>query len=247
MTDKTTLKRSRLETLAAEYMEREFKRIPRMREFNTGQWIDREYYVRHVVETVLRIRLNNEVDAYALYRVGSEDDVLAAKLAKYLAEEYGHEGMFTRDLERFGFTSEQLEHTDVFPSTAKLMGYLRLAADREGPAPTTVWDWFVEWYSDRYNQIITNKAASTFGKEMVRGSQSHLNFDDSHDHDDLMFSVVNSAVSHYSTPEKAEQYLDQYIAMVGDYFLELYQSTVGATPALEGAMVATSVSTGRQA
>jgi hypothetical protein len=221
------LDRSRLESLAAEFMEKQFQRVTKMRDLHAGEWIDRDYYVRHLVETVLRIRLNNEVDAYALFKVGSADNNLAAKLAKYLAEELGHEGMFIRDLAKFGLSVEELNATSIFPSTAKLMGYLRLAADSRGPAPTTLWDWFVEWYSDRYNQVITNKAADDFGQERVRGSQAHLDFDESHDHDELMFRTVSRAVDIFGTPEEAYADLATFIDLIGDYFAELYESTVG--------------------
>ncbi|MFI0452585.1 iron-containing redox enzyme family protein [Actinomadura sp. 6N118] len=230
------LDRERLQKLAQESVERQFDRVPKMREFHTGEWTDREYFVRHKTETVLRIRLNNEVDSYALFKVGSKDDALAAKLAQYLAEEYGHENMFTRDLVKFGLTLDELNATPVFPSTAKLMGYLRLAADSRGPAPTTVWDWFVEWYSDRYNQIILNKATEEFGKEYTRGSQTHLDFDEDHDHDELMFKTVSLAVEGFGSAEEAYQDLVTYIDLIGDYFAELYEATVGrraeATPEL---------------
>ncbi|GAA2419853.1 iron-containing redox enzyme family protein [Streptomyces mauvecolor] len=225
------LDRARLEALAEELLEKQFQRVPKLRELHKGEWIDRDYYIRHITETVLRIRLNNEVDSYALYKVGSQDDSLAAKLAKYLAEEFGHENMFTRDLEKFGLTIEQLNATPVFPSTAKLMGYLRLEADRSGPAPTTIWDWFVEWYSDRYNPVITEKAATAFGKEYVHGTRAHIAFDESHDHDELMFRTVARAVEKFSSPEQAEVYLTVFIDLIGDYFAELYESTVGAREA----------------
>lgn len=222
------LDREEFSELAASRMDQLFQRVPKMAEFHSGQWIDRDYYVRHVVETVLRIRLNNEVDTYALFKVGSSDDVLAAKLAKYLAEEFGHEGMFTRDLAKFGMTLDEMNAIPVFPSTSKLMGYLRLAADREGPAPTTTWDWFVEWYSDRYNQIITTKAAEVYGADMVHGSQTHINYDDSHDHDDLMWRVVSRAVERWSSPEQAKRHLVNCIDMIGDYFDELWHATVAS-------------------
>ncbi|MFI9826797.1 hypothetical protein ACIHIX_03840 [Streptomyces sp. NPDC051913] len=224
----TKLDRSRLESLAEELMEKQFQRVTKLRELHAGEWTDRDYYIRHITETVLRIRLNNEVDTYALFKVGSKDDSLAAKLAQYLAEEFGHEGMFTRDLNKFGFTSEQLEATDVFPATKQLMGYLRLEADKRGPAPTTVWDWFVEWYSDRYNQIITNKAAEEFGTEFTQGTQTHLDFDESHDHDELMFRTVSQAVEGFGSAEQAYTDLATYIELIGDYFQELYDTTVGA-------------------
>ncbi|MET8758733.1 iron-containing redox enzyme family protein [Lentzea sp. NPDC004782] len=220
------LDRTRLEKLAADLMEEQFQRVPQMREFHAGEWIDRDYYIRHVIETVLRIRLNNEVDTYALFKVGSKDDTLAANLAKYLAEEFGHETMFTRDLKKFGLSAEELETYDVFPTTKQLMGYLRLAADDRGPAPTTVWDWFVEWYSDRYNQIITNKATEVFGKEFTRGKQAHLDFDESHDHDELMFRTVSRAVESFGTAEQAYSDLVTFVNLIGDYFAELYKTTV---------------------
>jgi hypothetical protein len=230
----TKLDRARLESLAAELMEKQFERVPRMREFHTGEWTDRDYYIRHVVETVLRIRLNNEVDTYALFKVGSKNDALAANLAKYLAEEFGHEAMFTRDLKRFGYSADDLAAAEVFPTTKQLMGYLRLAADDRGPAPTTVWDWFVEWYSDRYNQIITNKATEVFGKEFTRGKQAHLDFDESHDHDELMFRTVTRAVESFGTPAQAYSDLTTFVTLIGDYFRELHDSTVGARPELAG-------------
>ena len=221
------LDRARLQTLAAELMEKQFARVPKMRELHSGEWTDREYYIRHIVETVLRIRLNNEVDTYALYKVGSQDDALAARLAKYLAEEFGHEGMFTRDLAKLGYSIEQLNATPVFPATYKLMGYLRLAADTRGPAPTTVWDWFVEWYSDRYNQVITDRVKEAYGEEFTRGAQAHLDFDESHDHDELMFRTVSRAIERFGTAEQAYADLEIYIDLIGDYFNELYEATVG--------------------
>lgn len=226
------LEKKRFEALAESAMERQFDVVPRMRDLHEGKWIDRDYYVRHLVETVLRIRLNNEVDTYALFKVGSKDDTLAAGLAKYLAEEFGHESMFARDLEKFGVSPAELNRMEVFPATAKLMGYLRICADQEGPAHTSVWNWFVEWYSDRYNQIITSKAAETYGTDNVRGSQAHINFDNAHDHDELMWRVVSRAVEGWSTQEKALERLELYIGMVGDYFSELYAAT--AAPAGTG-------------
>ncbi|WAZ21801.1 iron-containing redox enzyme family protein [Streptomyces cinnabarinus] len=220
------LDRERLESLAVELMERQFARVPRMRELHAGEWIERDYFVRHVVETVLRIRLNNEVDTYALFKVGSKDDALAAHLAQYLAEEFGHEGMFLRDLAKFGVSLEDVNAIPVFSSTAKLMGYLRLAADSRGPAPTTVWDWFVEWYSDRYNQVITDAAGKEFGAEFVRGTQSHLDFDESHDHDELMFRTVSRAVESFGSAEQAYADLETFVDLIGDYFAELHATTV---------------------
>ena len=99
------MSRERMEKIASDGMQQLFANVPKMREFHETVWTDRTYYVRHVIETVLRIRLNNEVDAYGLYKVGYKDHRLAATLARYLSEENNHEGMFLRDLREFGVTS----------------------------------------------------------------------------------------------------------------------------------------------
>ncbi|HEY0165765.1 MAG TPA: iron-containing redox enzyme family protein [Jatrophihabitans sp.] len=221
-----SLQRSDLDNQLTVCLERQFERVPMMREFHSGQWMHREYYVRHLVETVLRIRLNNEVDGYALYRVGSTDDHLAATLAQYLAEEYGHEHMFMRDIKQLGWTQEQVNATKPFFSTELLMGYLYLCVNKEGPAATTVWNYFVEWYSDQFNQVITNNARGQYGEDALRGSQAHLDFDEGHDHDELMWKVVDRAVSRWSTPETALSYAEHFVTLIGDYFMELYESTV---------------------
>jgi hypothetical protein len=220
--------REQLEEVTAAQMELLFERVPGEREFHEGKWIDRQYYQRHLLETILRIRLNNEVDAYGLYKIGYKDNKLAATLARYLAEEYGHEGMFLRDLERFGLSKAEVDAVRVFPSTEKLIGYLYFAINQHGPLPTMVWNWFVEWYSDRYNGVITDHAAEVYGAEMVRGSHAHIAYDESHDHDDLMWSAVERAINGWGDYATAENYLVNFIALIGDYFRELYESTVDA-------------------
>ncbi|MFJ7625098.1 hypothetical protein ACIQZN_01250 [Streptomyces sp. NPDC097595] len=222
------MSRQQLEKLAAEQMEELFRKAPQAREFHAGTWFDREYYERHLIETVLRIRLNNEVDAYGLYKIGSKDHRLAATLAQYLAEENNHEGMFLRDLKRFGIEKEQVDAMRPFRSTDYLMGYLYFAINEQGPLPTAVWNWFVEWYSDQYNPVITRKAAAELGAEMVKGSQAHIEYDESHDHDDLMWSTVERAIRGWGDFASAERLLCNFVDLIRLYFTELYEDTVKA-------------------
>lgn len=227
----TEVNRQRMESLAKDLMEREFDRVPRMRELHEGTWTERDYYVRDLIETILRIRLNNEVSAYALFKVGSSDDTLAAHMAKYLAEEYGHEHFFLHDLNRFGVTLDDVNATSPFPATVKLMGYLRLTADREGPAPVAIWDWYAEWYAENYYAAILKKASTEFGTAFTRGTSKHIDFDEGHAHTDLTFHVLSRAVRTWSTPEAAERHLATLIELVGEYFHEVHEAT---SPELAG-------------
>lgn len=223
----TYMSRERLEKLAAEGMERLFEKVPKAREFHAAEWSDPDYYRRHLVETVLRIRLNNEVDAYGLYKVGYKDHRLAATLARYLSEENNHEGMFLRDLKEFGLSKDDVDATRPLPSTEYLMGYMYFSINQEGPLPTTVWNWFVEWYSDRYNSGITKYAAEVYGLEKVKGSQAHIDYDESHDHDELMWGTVDRAIKGWGSLEDAERHLVNFIDLIGLYFTELYETTAG--------------------
>lgn len=226
--------RARLESVADEKTEELFNHVPKAREFHNGTWINENYYRRHLVETVLRIPLNNEVDAFALYKIGAADNKLAAILAQYLAEEYGHEEMFLRDIERFGLTKSELDTISPFTATDELIGYLYLSIKRDGPLPTMIWNWFVEWYSHRYNRTITQNAEQTWGKDSVKGSMAHIQYDESHDHDDLMWSSVERAVDGWGDPDKAEAYLRNFVDLIGRYFQALYRATV-ADPQKEAA------------
>ncbi len=217
--------RTNLESIAEEKMEELFERVPKAREFHAGHWIEHDYYRRHLVETVLRIRLNNEVDAYALYKIGARDNKLAAVLAQYLAEEYGHEGMFLRDIEHFGLTKSDVDAVAPFLATDELIGYLYLSIKRDGPLPTMIWNWFVEWYSERYNKVITQNAERIWGKEKVKGSMGHIQYDESHNHDDLMWAAVQRAIDDWGTVEKAENYLCEFVDLIARYFDQLHHAT----------------------
>jgi hypothetical protein len=209
-------------------MEKQFDRVPMLRDFHEGTWMDRDFYKRHMIEAVLRIRMCNEADAYALYKASSGDYRLAAKLARYLAEEIGHEGMFVRDLERFGVSLADINATQVFPATLKVMGYIRLETDVRGPAPAVLWDWYLEWYSDRYIPAITEAASREFGAVTTKGATAHLGVDDAQGHDDLMFETTARAVELYGSVDSAYADLEMYFDLGGEYYEQLHAATVGA-------------------
>ena len=211
-----------------EKMEEMFIRVPYTKAFHRGESTDFEYYKRHVVEIILRIKLNNEVDAYSLYKLGYRDNLLSKKLATYLSEEYGHEVFFMNDLIAIGMTEKEVNDTSPFFATKKLIGYLYYAIMQDGAMPTMVWNWLVELYSDTYNMTITNKFGSEFGKDKVQGSLKHLAFDEKHDHLSLMFSTVLATTKNPEDVAKIKMYINNFVELIGEYYQELYDSTMGA-------------------
>lgn len=207
-------------------MNKLFCKVPFTKEFHAGEKTNLDYYIRHVVEIILRIKLNNEVDAYSLYKIGYKDNLLSKKLATYLSEEYGHESFFMADLKAFGLNDESVNSTDPLFSTQKLIGYLYYSIMQDGPMPTMVWNWLVEWYSDTYNMTITQKAAAEFGKDKVIGSLKHLAFDEQHDHLKLMFSTIEATIKNDCDSEKVKTYISNFIHLIGEYYQELYDTTI---------------------
>lgn len=207
-------------------MENLFEKVPFARDFHYGKLTDRSYYVRHLIETILRIRLNNEADAYCLYKIPHIEHKLAMSLAQYLSEELGHENFFKNDLKTFGVSEDELNKTKVFFATEKLIGYLYCCINQDGPLITMVWNWFVEWYSDTYNRTITEKATADLGKKHTQGFSKHIDFDEGHDHIGLMFSTVELAIKNDDDSKRAKLYLTNLISLIGDYFQELFDLTL---------------------
>ncbi|MPW23653.1 conserved hypothetical protein [Paraburkholderia piptadeniae] len=218
--------RIHLEQVAEQAMEQMFATSPETAAFHRGNWIDSEYYRRHLVETVLQNRLNNEVDAFALYKLGYKDNMLAQILAQYLAGKYGRHGLFFRDIERFGLSADHVDCVRPFHSTDRLIHSLYLSIGREGPLSTIVWDWFVEWYSDRYNKLITEAADRALGRVLTNGSPDHIAYDNAHGHADLMQIALELAIDRWGGVEKAEYYLCHFVKLYGEYLNELRAATV---------------------
>jgi hypothetical protein len=211
-----------IENHAEQEMEKLFEKVPFSREFHEGKSTDYSYYKRHLLETIVRIGLNNEVDAYCLYKIGHSDNQLAQKLSTYLAEEYGHDSFFLSDLRRFGLAPEDALSTPPLFSTQLLIGYLYYSINQDGSMPTMVWNWIVEWYSNRYNMKITRKAEEEFGSDKVKGSLGHLQYDQDQNHVELMYSTVERVMKVEKDGERVKQYVTNFISLIGMYFQELH-------------------------
>ncbi|MEX3967726.1 hypothetical protein AB4Y42_36910 [Paraburkholderia sp. EG286B] len=218
--------RVRFEELAQHAMDQILAISPETAAFHRGDWIDSEYYRRHLIETVLRMRLNNEVGAFALYKISGQDNSLAQMLAQHLAQEYGQECHLLHDIERFGLTAASVESIRPFNSTDKLIGYLYLSIVRDGPLPTMLWNWFQGWYSGRYNKVIAHSAARAFGHDQVKGTLSHIEYAESRSLEDSTWIALRLAIGGWGGTGKAEIYLNNFVGMIHEYFEELRVATL---------------------
>ena len=196
-------------------------------DFHNGKWISREYHNRHWTEAVNRIRLNNEVDAYCLYKIATQPDEPAAELVKYLHEEWGHEKLIINDLRESGMDEDDVYATEPFFSTRLLMSYIRSSSEHDGALPNFLWNWLVEWYSDNYNPAVYESAGKALGPDAVAGLLTHQQIDEALDHEQTVGATVVDLVERHGET-KARNYLTRYVDLLVMYFDELAQSCSAA-------------------
>ena len=216
-----------LEPIAMAEMEKLFHRVPFARDFHQGAKTHLAYYRRHLLETVVRMRLDIQTDAYCLYKMRPVDNKLSQLFARYLSEEAGHDNLFLRDVEMFGINKQEALQSKPLDATENLIGYFYYCINHEGPLLTVLWGWFVEWYSDRFNKVIAQRAAAEFGAEKLKGSFAHLVIDGQEDHSNFMLKTLSHAIQSQEDVMRAQRYLRRVIGFLEDYFRELFETTIG--------------------
>jgi hypothetical protein len=201
--------------------------IPFALDFHSGRATDRQYYTRHMVEAILRIRLNNALDAYCISRIASTQPGLGKILSNYLDREFAHDEILLRDLHELGITRQAVDTTRPFLATRLLMDYLHGSVERDGALPDVLWNWFVEWYSARFNLTITERASDEMGPSSVEGALKHLRIDENESHAATMAGAVALVLRTPADLDAAHSYLSAFIFLVGLYFEELYAVTIG--------------------
>ncbi len=213
------------ERIAQQAMSEMFATSPETAAFHRGDWIDGGYYRRHLVETVLRIRLVNVVNAFALYKIGCKDNILAQTLAQYLSERYRQEEKLLREIRSFDLSVDDVERITPFHSTDKLIGYLYLSIGRDGPLPAVVCNWLLEWYVSRYNDVITEAAVRAFGHDPLKDPTGQNQSTHSQKQEDIMWIALHRTIGG-SGCERAEMYLRNFVQFIHEYFEELRVTTL---------------------
>ncbi len=227
--------RERLARQLNDVMEREaetyLSEVPFASHLTDTTPLNRDYYLRHRIETVHRIRQTARIDALALARMLDEDYPAARHWGRYTCEELEHDQLYLSDLATHGFTEEQVLATPLFNATGAMLTYMIEALERWGSLAAVSYSIFVEWNSARYSAAAVEKASQAFSVKNVAGSKTHLGIDEVEDHYEVMVDIA------YTLVEKDEERERALFDMIGDYakffrqyFTELYQSTVEPKP-----------------
>ncbi|HET9392225.1 MAG TPA: hypothetical protein VFO29_01695 [Candidatus Rubrimentiphilum sp.] len=186
--------------------------------------LNEAYYLRHRIETIKRIRLTARLDALALAQFIVMDYEAARTWARYACTELDHDRLFLADLQAHGVTAKMVADTQPFPSTLRMISALEREIETTGPTATIAYSLFVEWNSERYSALVTDKVESQFSRDHVRGSRAHLKIDDGEDHYNMILTLAAGLGRRFGN-EQILQYLREIGAFFRTYFEELYEQT----------------------
>jgi len=188
--------------------------------------LDEEYYLRHRIETIKRIRLTSQTDALALAHMVNEDYEAARLWGKYTVQELNHDLLFMKDLKQHGYTEEMVAAIEPFPSTIAMIDYLKTKIESIGSLPALAYSIFFEWNSERVSAKVVEKAEKKYSKSFVSGSKAHFGIDESQDHYGMMLDIAHRLLAKKGDEKIILTLLKEISAFIGDYFDELYEQTV---------------------
>jgi hypothetical protein len=199
-----------------------------------AQELNEDYYLRHRIETIKRIRMTSRTDALALARMVEEDYEAARWWGHYTAQEMTHDLLYMKDLRQHGLTDEDVAAVQPFSSTVAMLDYLTRNIAEVGSIAAVAYSIFVEWNSERASMTTVEKVEKKYSKSHVSGSKAHVGIDQNEDHYAMMLDVVHRLLALYPDETVLLNLLMDIAGYFAAYFNELHEATIGRlSPAAE--------------
>lgn len=189
--------------------------------------IDLNYYKRHCIETILRIRHKRMIDALVTHHFTKHDPIQAKAWANYLEDEMLHGQMFGADLDRlFGLSMADIYTYEPLFATKLLNGYFYYTLEHEGPMAAIASAYFLEYTTRETQPVWLDNLEKCLGVDGVRGARMHVGYDIHEDHSLFVWEVLMSLVKSHADVEKLWVHLENIYGLFAAYFLEIYQTTI---------------------
>lgn len=219
--------KTRLDAYLEGLIQRFYKEVPYAAHLRQGSKINVEYYKRHVVEIILRLRMKRSIDALTIHYFTKHDPALAKKWCEYTEDEMLHDAMFIKDLERLGMSRDEVYAHDPLFSTKILQGYFYYGLEHEGkPLASLVSSYFIEYTSIRTQPEWIDNVEKQLGKGAAKGQRAHVNHDMQDDHTLFVWNVLMTFVENEADEQRIVNHLDNVYKLFSAFFTELYQLTV---------------------
>jgi len=225
--NKTAL-REKVDKTLNQMIERFYKVAPLGKYQKDSSEINLEYFTRHTIETVLRIRHKRMIDALAIHYFTKHNPRLAKLWANYTEDEMLHGQMFARDLKQLaGLTLDEVyEKYEPLFATKLLNGYFHFTLEHEGPMAAITSAYFLEYTTRHTQPVWLDNLEKVFGKEKLRGARSHVNHDIQDNHNDFVWNILATLIKNEKDEERFFEHLNNIFGLFVAYFQDVYQKTI---------------------
>jgi hypothetical protein len=225
LTDDTL--RQRIDARLNSMIEAFYRDVPGATYQRDNQDIDRNYYKRHSIETILRIRHKRMIDALVIHYFTKHDPKQAKAWAQYIDDEMLHGHIFAKDMERlFGMSIDAIYQYQPLFSTQLLNGYFYYTLEHEGPMAAIASAYFLEYTTRMTQPLWLNNLARVFGDENIRGARAHVNHDINEGHNHFVWNVLVSLIKNKEDETRLEHHLANIYSLFAAYFVELHCLTI---------------------
>jgi hypothetical protein len=188
--------------------------------------VNMEYYKRHTIEHVWRIRMSRITQCKVLHNIAKYSPEAAQLYARYQDQEMLHDTLFAQDLKALGITEEEIWNTEPLLSTRLLQGFLYWVGEHEHPIGVIAYSYLVEYTSNKLTpkQLVAMK--ESIGQEKIKGQVSHMNTDMTENHSDEMWNIVRHLIFKKEDIDALYKYFDEIQEILAMYFKEVYEKTI---------------------
>lgn len=234
ITDSKTLRES-VDRYLDDKLSSFYKTVPGAQALIDDSAMSRDYYIRHTIEIIVRLRMKRTIDALTIHYFTKTNPKLAKKWCHYSEDEMLHDDWFLADLLRMGLTREVVYGTEPLRATKLLQGYFYYGLEHEGrPLASLCSSYLIEYGSIRTQPQWLDKFARQEGDEFVRGARAHVQHDTEDDHTDFVWDVIYDFVKSPADERAIFEHLDVVGALFYQFYQELHESVqANALPAPE--------------
>jgi hypothetical protein len=219
--------RKKIDTRLTAMIEQFYMTVPGGQYQRDCQQINLDYYKRHSIETILRIRHKRMIDALVIHYFTKHDPKQAKLWAHYIEDEMLHGNLFAKDIERlFGLTIDEIYAHEPLFATKLLNGYFYFTLEHEGPMASLISAYFLEFTTRMTQPQWLDNLEKVFGKESVRGARAHVNHDIKENHSVFVWNVLFSTIQTQEDEMKLLRHLENIYGLFAAYFTELYNTTI---------------------
>ncbi len=209
------------------FIQRFYREVPYARHLKDARELDIEYYKRHNIETVLRIRKKRTCDALAIRYFTKCDPIRAKQWSHYTDDEMLHDTMFVRDLAAVGVPREEVYATEPLLSTKLLMGYLLYGLEyEEDPLALVASVYFIEYITTRTQPDWLDNIERNLGSDRVVGGRAHVATDVDENHADFVWDILITLIKRPEDADRLERHMVAVYRLWEAYFIELHALVV---------------------